>query len=238
LILFFKRFQQDAVKYAKLRVVGSFLRWLANMRIADDAIDRIPMVCSEDKSATEEVPIPGKSWKKIVTNIPTDRALINLNTVLAFRHVLENYEFDYLFRTNTSSYVDCSKLLEFLESQPSRGVYGGLVGSIFSDIEFASGAGILLSKDVVEQACNSIIKYKHGYIDDVALGVALTGLDGGAIPILPLPRIDAYTLDSAASIDSQLIMNNFHFRCKSNSAEETIEIMQYIHSVKKLTTQI
>lgn len=233
LALSLKRYQHDAWKYSNFRLFGLIMKLFANMRVFDNVIDRISSITSEGEADSVEFSLPGKSWNIILTKLPTDRALIISNTILAFRHVLKSYDFDYLFRTNTSSYVDSSKLLKFLEAQGRNNIYGGLVGRLCQNIEFASGAGILLSRDLVEKLCDPKIKYKHGYVDDVAMGVAIAELGKDSIPILPLPRLDAYNLTAAISIDSQRIKENFHFRCKSNSAEETIEVMQYIHSVKQ-----
>jgi hypothetical protein len=232
LALFLKYCQQFFLRYSELKFFGSLIKKLANMRIADNLIDRIPSVCIDDNAKSIEISAPGKSWNKIVTGLPTHRVLIVANTVLAFRHVIENYDFDYLFRTNTSSYVDSAKLLEFLESKERSDVYGGFIGRICQDIEFASGAGILLSRDVVKQLCDTKIKWKSGFVDDVALAVALSEVREKRMPILSLDRLDIATYSQALSSDPRLIQGNYHFRCKTSTPDETIKIMHHIHDVK------
>jgi hypothetical protein len=233
LIFLVRKFQYSALHYSRFRPVGLLLKFLTGLRLFDKAIRTIPSYSQNNRIPTcIEVIEDGKNWKKLVTETPEDWALIGLKTILALKFLLENYEFDYLFRTNTTSYVDTSKLLEHLEHQPKSNLYSGVVGSAFGDLEFASGAGILLSRDVVQRICDNENKWKHGFIDDLALGEVVSNLKHPEVTLVPLPRIDLYTLKAAKEIDEIVIKNGMHFRCKSSSAEETIAIMKHIHEVK------
>ena len=61
--------------------------------------------------------------------------------LLTLREVI-NEEWDYIFRTNTSSYVSKNRLIEFSKNLPKEKCYCGIDGG-----GFASGAGFFLSKD-------------------------------------------------------------------------------------------
>lgn len=231
-----RRWQYALLDFSQYWPIGALLRLLANSRFGDRAVRGIPRIQQEkSEPTTTEVMVPGKPGSKIITNSPEDWSLIGLKTLLAFKHVLENYDFEYLFRTNTSSYLDTAGLLDFLEGKPKTSVYGGVVGKVFGISEFASGAGILLSRDVVERIVSRSKEWKHGLVDDIAVADLVAGFENPRVPLMSLPRLDLPTLNSARATDPEMIRTNFHFRCKSESAQETIEIMQQIHKVKTKT---
>lgn len=228
-----RRWQYLLVDYSRYWPIGTLIRLLANLRFADKAIRAIPSLQTEERVPdTIEVTVSGKPASKIITNSPEDWSLIGLKTIMAFKHVLENYDFEYLFRTNTSSYLDTKGLLDFLEGKRKKSLYGGVVGKVFGKSEFASGAGILLSRDVVERIVAKSDDWKHGLVDDIAIADLVSRFQGPTVPLSPLPRLDLPTLDFARTTDPETIRANFHFRCKSNSAQETIEIMHYVHKIK------
>lgn len=228
-----RSWQYALLDYSQYWPIGSLLRMLANLRFADKAVMAIPSLQLETKEPeANEITVSGKPGSKIITNSPEDWSLIGLKTIMAFKHVLENYDFDYLFRTNTSSYLDTGGLLDFLEGKPKASVYGGVVGKVFGNSEFASGAGILLSRDVVEKIVSKSKDWKHGLVDDIAIADLVAGFENPRVPLMPLPRLDLPTLELARATDPETIRANFHFRCKSNSAQETIDIMHFIHKIK------
>jgi hypothetical protein len=231
-----RRWQYALLDFSQYWPIGALLRLLANSRFGDRAVRGIPKLQLEkSEPTTTEVMVPGKPGSKIITNSPEDWSLIGLKTLLAFKYVLEKYDFEYLFRTNTSSYLDTQGLLGFLEGKPKTSFYGGVVGKVFGNSEFASGAGILLSRDVVERICERADDWKHGLVDDIAIADLVARFTNPRVPLVALPRLDLPTLETAMATDKEVIGSNFHFRCKSESAQETIEIMQQIHKVKTNT---
>jgi hypothetical protein len=233
IIFFVRKYQYALLNFSYYRPVGLVARLLADSRFADRAIRAIAQVSEQESSnLSRETNDIGTGARQVITQIPEDWSLIGLKTIIAFRHVLENYEFDYLFRTNTSSYVDVPKLKSFLEGKPAKNLYAGVIGKVFGNLEFASGAGILLSRDVVERICEKENDWKHGLVDDVAIGDLVSRLQSPSVEISELPRLDLATLAQAESATSEQILENFHFRCKSTSATETIQIMKHIHTVK------
>jgi hypothetical protein len=228
-----RRWQYALLDYSQYWPIGPLLRMLANLRFADKAIMAIPNLQAETKEPeTLEITVSGKKGSKIITNSPEDWSLIGLKTIMAFKHVLENYDFEYLFRTNTSSYLDTDGLLDFLEGKPKTSLYGGVAGKVFGNSEFASGAGILLSRDVVERIVSRSEDWKHGLVDDIAVADLVAGFENPRVSLMPLPRLDLPTLEFARATDTETIRANFHFRCKSSSAQETIDIMHFVHKIK------
>jgi hypothetical protein len=233
LIFAIRRVQYALLDYSKYSFIGAMLRLIVNSRFADRAIRSIPKFsgastnvdCIEVKNINEPVP-------KLVTESPEDWSLIGLKTILAFRYLLDNYEFDYVFRTNTSSYLDVPTLLEYLAMKPRKNMYAGVIGNVFVNTRFASGAGILLSRDLVRRISDNSELWKHGLVDDVAIAELIASFQDPSVILSELPRLDFASLEEAKSTKAEIIKSNFHFRCKTDSADETIDIMKYIYEVK------
>ena len=137
-----------------------------------------------------------------------------------FEPVLDNY--DYIFRTNLSSFVHFDRYIRYCESLGTRTNFcSAVVGNyINSGIPFPSGAGFTLSPDLVRRFIEN--EYNdNDSIDDVALAFAL---QHWSIQIQPANRIDIYMPLhwSQANFDDESI---YHVRikgwdiCKINDIE-------------------
>ena len=102
---------------------------------------------------------------------------IPIKTLDALEWCFENLEFDILFRTNASTYIDVDKLIHFVES--NRINYAGSAGVEVIDnkkIEFGSGSGYFLSRNVLESVIKNKSKWNLNLPDDVGLAVLLKKL--------------------------------------------------------------
>jgi len=132
---------------------------------------------------------------------------VGKKTLTAFE-LLKNKEFDYLFRTNTSSYIVQENLLKFLENKPRQNYYSGIQGSQYN-IDYCSGSGYLISRDVFEK----VIQYKkfwnHQLIDDVAIGNLIKSfnvkISEGAT------RLNIHDLERPYELCD--LKNHYHIRC-------------------------
>jgi len=68
----------------------------------------------------------------------------------------KNIKYDYIFRTNSSSYVDKKMLLEYIKDKPIEKYYSGVIG-FHGGIKFSSGSGYFISRDLVNLIM--LIKY-------------------------------------------------------------------------------
>jgi hypothetical protein len=214
-----------------LPVLSSMKRYLSRLRVGDSTIAGIKNSVSQCESV--KGPSTLSTVDVIFTPVPSNLELIGLSTIEAFSYVLENYDFQYIFRTNSSSYVNLQKLLKLTESLPKTGVYAGLEGRILRQIAFASGAGYLLSRDIVEEICLSPSLWRHGLIDDVALADFVSTSLKTEIGQIPLPRCTVANLEEARALSRSEIQDHFHYRCKTGSTLETVEIMKEIHFLQK-----
>lgn len=140
-------------------------------------------------------------------------------TLETFEYCLNHFDFDYIFRTNNSSYVNKSKLCEWLADKPNEKFYSGVIGR-HGNIDFASGSGYSISKDLVEYAVSQIDKVNRSLVDDVDLSRILN------VNITRAPRQDV-----ECNINADYDINNhFHFRCKCpHNRAVDIHQMQNIH---------
>lgn len=155
---------------------------------------------------------------------PDDFAHIGEKTIVCFEYALANCEFDLVFRTNCSSYVDLTNLNRYVsEHTREHGFYAGALGT-HAGVPFASGSGYFLSRDLVELVVRGRDAWNHELLDDVALGLLLS--TAGRIPVAA-PRIGYATPQEVVDVD----VSQFHFRCKSSSRArlDDVEILLRLH---------
>ena len=113
----------------------------------------------------------------------------NKKTIDVFEYVLENFEFDYIYRTNISSYININNLISYCNNiSNDNNFYGGLCGYWKElNIHFASGSGFLISKNLVSLLVTNKIFINYSHMDDVGIGEFLMRHN---INIINIPRID------------------------------------------------
>jgi len=156
---------------------------------------------------------------------------ITNKTMKAFRQILkEDSEVNYILRTNLSSFFIVENLLSVVKKLPSEKVYAGVVGDTNN---FVSGAGMMLSRDVVNYLLTheaDINKLKYEDIDDILFGKILSPV----YTSIPLERYDItnepiFIQDSLENhYINILISENFHVRIKNNDRDIDIKIAEYL----------
>lgn len=146
---------------------------------------------------------------------------MGLKTLKAFEWVDENLNYDYIFRTNTSSYVHYENLIKYLKKIQDKEVnYCGYVGK-YQDLHYVSGSGIILSKSSIQKILNTRKKFNNKLVEDIAIGELLKFNS-----ILPTEGIrqDIESHDDILNIDS----NQYHIRCRVDSFGYSRELERYI----------
>ena len=179
-----------------------------------DGVDTFFLVGNNDKDE-----IDGNLLK---TNVTESIWNCGHKTLRGFE-LLKDYDYDYLFRTNSSSYVDKHLLKKYLSDKPKDNFYSGAIGH-HSGVDFGSGCGYIISKNVVDLVLLKKEHWNHEVIDDVSLALLLNNLE-----IYPQPseRFDI-TNNDIVSIPN----NYFHYRLKTNDREHDISNMYKIFKVK------
>lgn len=172
--------------------------------------------------------------------VPTYRGYGGLvpSSLSAMKYALEQSDFDFIIRTNVSSYWNIPKLISELEKLPRANLYAGVNGLIDSGIKkrllkrkYVSGAGMIMTPDVAAKFVASYHLFDLNVIDDVAFGMVANKLK---IRTTNLGRLDILSLVQFNQTAQSDLRKAFHIRCKSYSEEisekrDDIKIMKLIH---------
>lgn len=145
-----------------------------------------------------------------------------------YKWFLDQTKYDFLFTTNTSSYINQNKLMDIIQSfGKSDFVYAGFLVPEFGDNQFVSGAGKLLSRKIVEIIVNNSASYKHSYLEDVDLGHFL---HEKRIAPIKLSRLEIRNPKEVSEIPENTLREEFHYRCKSfEHPRKDADIMLGLH---------
>lgn len=144
--------------------------------------------------------------------VPESAGIIN-KTIFSLQAMLPRLrEFDYVLRTNLSSFYIFPRLLKFLETAPKRRFYCGSGDT--DDDPIASGCGFIMSPDVVKL----LIKNKWHFLnnnlspDDCLIGHFL---QKHRIKRTPHHRMDIPTIEFWNEVKNMVSSELFHFRVKN-----------------------
>jgi hypothetical protein len=126
------------------------------------------------------------------------------NTLSAIKYLRENEDFDYLIRTNQSTYWNLNNLKRLLNNLPLNKVYVGyLEKREHPNIDFISGSGIIFSKDVVDLLISNQNNIESEFLDDVSIGRFLNRLDIKPYHLdRPEVKIDLQKLNFTVKVES------------------------------------
>ena len=162
-----------------------------------------------------------RSGHDLLLNCSDSYSDMGIKSLKAFEWVDSNLSYDYIFRTNTSSYVNYKNLINYLKKIQEEGIdYCGYIGD-YDGIEYVSGSGIILS----EHAIKSIIRYKSELdteiVEDVAFGKLLKLNE---ISPIKGKRKDIESHKDIRNIDS----DEYHIRCRLDSFGYSRNLEKYL----------
>lgn len=165
---------------------------------------------------------------------PEGYCQIGYKTLGAFK-AIQTKKYDYILRTNSSSFILLDNLLKYLDNAPLTGFYAGPEIPYHTtqlSFEFASGAGYILSRDLVDRFVAESHLWDHSYPDDVSVGKFL--LDRGInftsnewVKITSLPVEESF----------KAIQDKFHIRCKIETRYDNETQCVLMHELNKLAYQ-
>jgi hypothetical protein len=153
-------------------------------------------------------------------------------TILSMEAMLSRLdEFDYVLRTNLSSFYYFPKLLDFLKTLPPTKCYTASVGT-HNGKSFGSGAGFILSIDLVKMLIDHKEKLldNTSYPDDVVIGHFFTQRN---IRIIPAKRLDFPSRSAFIKHRNRNLSKHYHFRLKHD--QEHLRNTEEIYLQKTLT---
>lgn len=141
-------------------------------------------------------------------------------TVAAFRF-LDPSSYDYLVRTNLSSVWHFSNLLRSCSTLPKTGVFCGVLGT-----PGLSGAGMILSPDVVTKLAENSGRVDRGMWDDIDFGKVAE--------LCGIPRTRGYRFDPKSRFDvDRWWTSGYHFYLKDmrngvRNVSNELDVMRYL----------
>jgi hypothetical protein len=159
-------------------------------------------------------------------NVTTKEDLWNCGykTLESFELILNSgIQFDYIFRTNSSSYVDKQKLKDFLSDKPRNGYYAGH-SDWDQNINYVSGSGIILSNDLVRILVSKKNKFTSNLMDDANIGYILNSSN-----FFP-KQVDRCNYHNY--VINNLNCDNFLYRLRSDNRNVDLQNMYNIFKLK------
>lgn len=163
---------------------------------------------------------------KLHVDVPELHGSFYNKTMMAFEKLLM-YKWDYIFKTDNSTYINKEALYIVLESKPRENYYGGhfYQTTYAKTAPFLWGEGFALSRDVVQYL---VKEYKasttlRSGVEDVHIGMILK---------------DKFEWDTSLSIHSyhpsKTVIPNHIYRCRNDSVNgvkftDDLLTMQIIH---------
>lgn len=137
-------------------------------------------------------------WDQILTN-----------SFSAFDWVDRNIDYDFIIRTNVSTYWNIPVLIDLLKKVEDPLLYAGNVANNLGQT-YVEGDGIILSRDTVKVLLKNLDKVDSSIIDDVSLGMTLEMLK---IAPTHIPRPWIRKFKQARSVE--LFNKSYSVRCKA-----------------------
>lgn len=153
-------------------------------------------------------------------------------TLKAFK-AIQGKNFDYVLRTNSSSFIHFDNLLKYLSTAPSNNFYSGALIPYHTSnlgLEFITGSGYILSKDLLLKVIQNETHWEPQYPDDVGLGKLLKELN-----VVPTPKAWLKVSDIPGENINEKIEDAFHLRCK---IETRYDIETQCYMMQELTRLI
>lgn len=152
-------------------------------------------------------------------------------TINSFK-AIQHKDFDYILRTNSSSFIHLDNLLKYLSTAPLENFYSGsLIPYHTSNIglEFATGSGYILSKDLLLKVIHNENLWEPQYPDDVGLGKLIKDLN---VKLIPKEWYKVTDIPDVSILEK--IGDRFHIRCKIETRYDIEMQCQIMRELTKL----
>lgn len=169
--------------------------------------------------------IKTKSDGQLEVNVFENWKNITIKTLKGIEYCIDNWEFDYLIRINSTAYIDLSNLTKLLEEKN----FPDYCGPVLSNKQFVSGWAIIISK----KSAQLLVKSHHQKVlfDDEFIGLTLKDRDIYPVP-LTYCEIKSET-ELLSAIDQPEDTALWRFKSFSSNGERNdAELMIHFHNKK------
>lgn len=109
--------------------------------------------------------------------VDEDYTMIGHKNLLAFKHALDHFDFDYMARVNASCYVSKGNLFRYCQDLQDEGLFIGMVTEDSKKRPFVIGGGqYIISRDVVQLITDHGGLWDHGEAEDFAMSKIVSDL--------------------------------------------------------------
>lgn len=164
-------------------IIYNFLKniWYYHIKIFEKKYgknnDKIKFIFLEnDEELSEDIKYNEENYTFYVKEKESIEPGVLIKTVKGMEYCLSNFNFKYLYRTNLSSLFNFDNYFKFINNL-SDNTEKYIGGNIFRwNTTFISGAGIFMTKKIVEDILKNKNKLNYERADDVALSVLVSDL--------------------------------------------------------------
>lgn len=115
-------------------------------------------------------PLMVNTKKEIYLPLKESYENMGYKTLSAFEWAVNNKEFDFIARVNSSTYVDKKELIKYIQNLPNENVFAGIKVDRNEDNEvWCWGPSFILSKDVVSNLVGNKNKLDRSLMEDVGI---------------------------------------------------------------------
>ena len=203
------------------------LRWSSELQGLTLTLDRYLNQSLRKKTKPKWIKINDEYATSLHVKVASMHLTLPIVELVLFRYFLSSSKANYLYLSNSSSYVNLSELTRLIHTFPVSRLYGG-TSDTFSGIQYMSGANRILSRDLVEELVSNFSLWDFSYVEDVSMGKLISGEDKNFASI---PSLNFQTKEQIDCTDIGELKTNVHFRLKSgnlNSRNDT-ELMHHLH---------
>ena len=111
--------------------------------------------------------------RRIDVALPENFSNLLEKSLRALQWALDSQEFDFVVRSNSSSFWNEAELVKLIATLPRSGLYAGPIGTWSSPggaWDYIGGSALFMSRDVAEVASRADVSLYRNLPDDVALG--------------------------------------------------------------------
>lgn len=159
--------------------------------------------------------------------VPSKDSDILRKTILGLNFLFENFDFDYVIRSNVSTYFKVSSFAKVISSIPSKDFLAGYPEQvekkipIFGGNAFLSGAALCMPYTTARKLTKINFQEYLGWPDDVAISHYLTKC-----------HTSIYPLNRSNLGYHHLAILNSYIRCKSSTKSQLASArMKFIHDI-------
>lgn len=208
-------------------IVHEKIRWSPSMQGPLHQIDKLIGKFLKDKTNLNSIVHKADYSTNIRVDFPaTHLTLPNVELAL-FKYFIDETDADFLYMSNTSSYVNLNCLSYLISDFPKSKIYGGTIQE-FALIPYASGANRIVSRDLVKVLIEKFNTWDYQIVEDVSMGKIL--INESYIK-KEIPSITIRNPSEIKILNENQLKTTAHFRMKSGSlkSRNDAELMKLLH---------